>query len=797
MASNKKPKASPKNKLDHTVSQINKSNAHLQAAELQSKESTKKGDATRNTAGFVDLAWIRAERNEAFLFPRNFAVTVEHMVGDSSVEKVLKARYSKLLMMNWQFSYKDKTLLESPQHRFVLEYFKEQIQNYGGMKRFIKKNVLPAVKYGISVFAPTISIETKYFIDKVNGIEEKLDLAKIEDIFWYHPATIYRIYLDKNSLNRVGSLTYWLSDKATVDFEYAKESSVATREYTNELSYYEKNKVKSGKEVVRKIDNGGAITLTNIDVTLRGGGVISYQTEGSNPVGKPYIYSLYAPYLLSHYTYESAIKLMSSTGLHSLTATPLDPNSIIDGEGALAQLNAAYREAQESGGGLISSNTHKVETLSMNELREVPNILSSLFGEMMRTHGDSVEALGIDGAGTRNVADAFMKNMEPDLLEEAEDLAHDINSTFMKNMTDMNWGHWMESSFLKQYPILEVRMGDLEEVVDNAHTTEQVETEEITIDNETSGKAVAASSVITTQDKNDNMTSSTLNSKGMLVEKKFVKRLPNNKIEEIIIDVEDLERTFVRAEKDFVDALNRMIQERFIPIIKKSKGDPRAINKALEREIKYIKEELLRVTENTANDILRSNMDEFLRGAKFTDIELNISKIYDKTLKKYSKNVKDKIDIASWDFINKFSADVTSFLKRQGGSSLEQTIERAIQAFSSNSQYNYLEFAKDMVFSENDNLSSIMSEELNKKTPIAIIRTAILEGSCGHCVDYDGTVYYMDEEGDYYNTEGIVYRVLPDSECLGMVYARGTCRCKWITAPKQLVQQINEKQIRV
>lgn len=797
MARGKKYRKSSDPKLDHDISKIAKSDAHLKAAEIQSEEATKKGDAIRNTAGFVDLAWIRAERNEAFLFPRNFAVTVEHMVGDSSVEKVLKARYSKLLMMNWQFSYKDKELLESPQHRFVLEYFKEQIQNYGGMKRFIKKNILPAVKYGISVFAPTVSIETKYFIDEENKINEKLDLARIEDIFWYHPATMYRIYMDKGHLNRVGSLTYWLNDKATVDFEYAKESGEATKKYTDEISYYEKSKIKKNEVVTRKIDNGGAITLTHIDVAVRGGGVISYQTEGSNPIGKPYIYSLYAPYLLSYYTYESAIKLMSSTGMHSLIATPLDPNSIIDGEGALAQLNKAYQEAQASGGGLISSNTHKIETLSMNELREVPNILSGLFGEMMRTHGDSVEALGIDGAGTRNVADAFMKNMEPDLLEEAEDLAHDVSSTFLKYMTDMNFGHWIKSGYLKQYPVLEVQMGDLEEVVDNAHTTEEVKKDEITIENDTTEKEVLASSVIVSQNQEDNMTSSTFNSQGMLVKKKFVKRLPNSKIEEMIIDIEDLERTFVKAEKEFVDALNRMIQERFIPILQKSKGDPRAINKALEREIKYIKDELLRVTEYTANDILRSNMDEFMRGAKYTDFEQNITKIYEKTLKKYSKNVKEKIDIASWDFVNKFSADVTSFLKRQGNSSLEQTIDRAIVAFSANDQYNYLEFAKDMVFSENDTLALIMAEEINKKTPIAIIRTAILEGSCGHCVDYDGTVYYMDEEGDYYNTEEIPYRDLPDSECLGMVHGRGTCRCKWITAPKRLVHQINEKQIRV
>lgn len=768
-------------KLDHKVSQLAKNNAHLHAAEEQSKITAQGGDSVNNTAGFVNLAWINGELNEAFMFPRNFAVTIEHMCGNLFLAKPLSSRMGKLEMMNWQFTYKNKDLIHSPQHRFVLEFLKEQIENYGGMHHFIKQNVLTAIKYGISVFAPTVSVQKRVFRD--GDIEEVLELGCIDNIFWYHPASLYRIYMDKEDLNRVGSVEFWQPEKATVSFEYAKEDRQFSQKYSSDLSYYEQNKRKEGKPITRTLDNGGKIVLSNIDVAISAGGVVSYNTEGSNPVGKSYIYPLYPLYLLSHYTMESTIKTMSTTGFHSLIATPINPDSIMDPAGSLAQLQQAYKEAQENGGGLISSNTHNISNLPVNDIKDIPTMLESIFTLSSRSFGESVDALGIDG-GTRGVSDAFMKNLEPELLLDARQLSRGVNSTFLKYYIDMNFGHWIRSGYLEQYPVLDVDLGEVENVTNNSHNTEKI----VVTQDQQKGKEN------TSPKENEEIKASQSFSEKTNNNNNIIKRKPNNIIEEIILDIEDIEKTFIQVEKDLVNKLNEIIRSKFSTILRSTQGNPKKINQALEKEIEFIKKELLNSLEYNAKELLRMNVSEYLRGTQYIGIQEDIHEMGNKTLQKYTKKSKERIEIISYDLINKLASDTTSFLKTKGSMPIKTLLNRAIIAFTLYTQHNYMKLARDMMFTANDDIAMILAQELvHSSKEIILVRTGILEGACSPCTEMSGTVYHIDEFGSPYNTEGKPFRELPDSECLGMVHGKGVCRCKWFIAPAVLEKFIKSK----
>lgn len=732
----------------------------------RSKEAEKTGDAMQNAAGIVNQGWYYDEQNEAFQFPYTFAETAEQMGRNPILGKALYARTSKLEMSSWKFGYQDEDLESSPQHRFVLDYLNEQIENCGGMNRFIKKNVLPALKYGVSVFAPVFDLETRYF----KG--EQLPLTRFKNIFWYHPAFMFRVFMDAEDLSRVGSIQYWLPNKATVSFDMDKNASQKMRDkISGDLSKYEKSKIRDNKTVERSLDMGGRLTLTDIDLKMRMGGVISYNTEGSNPIGRPYLYTQYGLHLFIESIINSSVRLMYSGGLHSYQAVPINPDSAFlnDNAGVTEQMMQAYEEFIKVKGGLFVSNTHKIEPISANEMKDLPQLLDTAFQFVMRTVGESVDTLGLDGGGSRSLSTAMLKAQQPELGLDANQLCYDINNTFLKYFTDMNFGHWMRSGYLKQYPIMKWDIGEVEEVLENAETRNI---------NENKNEVLASAYY---NKNSEGQTTESVISDGILQKKRYVKREPSGAVETITIDVAALEKAYYAGETAITEAVNKILREQVIPILQRSSGDLKLIRSQIEKITKEIRKELETILTTNAGAFARLSLDEYLRSALAAGGPAEAGKIAERAVKNAAPELKEKAAVASAALANEIINDISQFFNRNIALSNDEIINLAIKAFSADNQYNYVNFARDLTMYGADKANAAVIARLaDSGRQVAVVRTAILEGSCGHCAELDGIIYYRNERGDYWNPDGIPYRELPDTECAGMIHGKGTCRCKYI-----------------
>lgn len=460
------------------ASQLIRDNPTLLASVKRTSELAELGDLFKNTAGIVDLNWINEEQNERFGFPFNFAKTYEEMHRNPIVSKIFQSRSSKILLGEWNISYKDKSLLKDPHHKFVLEYILEQIENTGGMREFIRANVIPALKFGVSIFAPIFDIETKEF----NG--EDILLPKIKNFYWYHPAFLFRVFMDSENLSRVASLQYWIPDKATVTFDLSSKemldlsSKVTKRISSNALKKLDEDPT---YEVIRKLNYGGNIKLTDIDIALVMGGVISYNKEGSNPIGKAYTYTLYGLSKVVDSLISSLYTSLANVGFHSLQAVPINAESGLSFTAEhLTQLKKEISEFFKNGGGLFTSNTHELKEVPTTQVQYINDIIDELYGIMTKLLGESVEALGSGqqsmGFGGGEVAKTLQENMTPEIEDDAQQLLQGLNNTFIPYLIKNTFQHWFDVGLLQQMPTFTWgESGQLEEVLKDEQTEEEID----------------------------------------------------------------------------------------------------------------------------------------------------------------------------------------------------------------------------------------------------------------------------------------------------------------------------------
>lgn len=749
----------------------------MNAAKKASAEASKKGDALRNTGGIVSQTWYYDEQNSDFNFPYTFAETAEKMSRDPFLHKALKSRQSKLEMSKWWFGYKSQELEDSPQHRFVLDYLTEQIDRCGGIGRFIKQQVLPALKYGVSLFAPTFDLETRLF-----GAEQ-LTLTRFKNMYWYHPGYMFRVFMDKSDLTRVGSVQYWLPDKATVSFDASRgPKKPLSEKVSKDLTTGEKTKWEKGEGVVRSLSMGGGLTLTDIELPLRMGGIVSYNAEGSNPIGRPYTYPLYGIHLATEAIINSTARLFYGTGAHSFQAVPINPDTALLGDPAqiISQINDTWGKMQAEGGGLATLTTHKIEPISINEVKDIPAMLDTLFQLSSRTLGESVEALGMDG-GSRSLSSAMLKIQQPELVLDAQQLCFDVNNTFIKYFVDLNFGHWIKSGFLEEYPELKWDIGAVEEVLDNA------ETKDINIQ---TPAGVQASSLFSGENAKGETTVSIID-KGIVQKKRYIRRDPTAGIETITIDIEAMERAYAGAEDNIRAKIKELVRQKITPILAGG-GDLKEVKRAVERLSKDVKTMLEEALKGNAQSFIDLSAQAYLRTAARMEQSIDIDRMAKRALRDAETAIKDKAAVASAGLISEIVNDISQFYNRNIALSDREIANLALEAFGRDGAYDYANFAKDVVMYDADIADKALVDALsNGGAQVAVIRTAIMEGSCEHCKSRDGLIFYVNDRGEYWNPDGYEYTPLPDKNCAGMIYGKGTCRCKDMPVYTGLVRFFN------
>lgn len=809
------------------ASQLIKDNPTLLASVKRSGELANLGDLLNNTAGIVNLNWTNEEKNAKFGFPFEFAKTYETMHRNPIVNKIYSSRTSKILLGEWNISYKDKTLLNDPHHRFVIEYLLEQIENTGGMREFIRDNVIPALKFGVSIFAPTFDIETREF----NG--EDILLTKIDNFYWYHPAFLFRVFMDGNNLNRVASLQYWIPDKASVTFDISSnEMNDLSEKITKRISPQALRKLADDPnyEVTRQLSYGGNITLTDIDISLVMGGVVSYNKEGSNPIGKAYTYTLYGLSRVVDSLINSLYTSLDNVGFHSIQAVPLNAaNGLSYTAEHLLQLKKELGEFFKNGGGLFTSNTHELKEVPTTQVQYINDLIDELYSIMTKLQGESVEALGSGqqsmGFGGGEVAKTLQENMTPEIDDDAQQLIKGLNKTFIQYFIDINFKHWFDIGLLKQYPTFTWGESEqLEEILKDEQTESEIDPvdnpqegdsndtdnnpEHLINDTHKEAKAStfwikrimdklikrevkASSETFTSENTRGNFTESEVKN-GVLTKKVYVKRDPNGIVEELTIDVEDMERTFLEAEIKIRDQINNLVRDKIPDIVAESKGDINKIDREIKKLHKEIVKEIQEVLGANSSSFANLYMNMYNKSIKALKQKELTPKQQEQALNKVFKQLRDKFkkkaDLSAYIIEKRISEDIASIFTRGLNLSQDELTQFALQRYSIDSNYNYTSFARDLVMYESDEISKDLAKQINSTdNPVALVRTAILEGSCDHCKTLDGVVYYIDPKtGDIYNREGTQYYDLPDTNCSG-VKGNNTCRCNYLPVSRALV----------
>ena len=816
------------------ASQLIKENPTLLASVKRSEELSNLGDLLNNTAGIVNLNWTNEEKNAKFGFPFEFAKTYETMHRNPIVNKIYSSRASKLLLGEWNISYKDKSLMNDPYHKFVIEYILEQIENTGGMREFIRDNVIPALKFGVSIFAPTFNIETRSF----NG--EDIMLTKIENFYWYHPAFLFRVFMDGNNLNRVASLQYWIPDKASVTFDISSnEIKDLSEKITKRLSPQALRKLSEDPnyEVTRQLSYGGNITLTDIDISLVMGGVVSYNKEGSNPIGKAYTYTLYGLSRVVDSLINSLYTSLDNVGFHSIQAIPINSaNGLSITTEHLTQLKKNIEVFFDKGGGIFTSNTHELKEVPVTQVQYINNLIDELYSIMTKLQGESVEALGSGqqsmGFGGGEVAKTLQENMTPEIEDDAQQLIKGLNKTFIQYFIDMNFGHWFSVGLLKQYPtFIWGESNQLEEVLKDEQKDSEIDTtekpkeefnndtdnntQELKNDTQKEAKAsslwikdilnklfkkeVKASSQVFTSEspeKFGNFTESEVKN-GVLTKKVYVRRDPNGIVEELTIDVEDLEKAFMGSEIKIRDQINNLVRDKIPDIVSSSQGDINKIDKAIKSLHKEIVKEITDVLGANSSSFANLYMNMYNKSIKaLKQKELTIKQqeqMLNSMLKQLKDKFKKKADISAYIIEKRISEDIASIFTRGMNLSRDELTQFALQRYSIDSTYNYTSFARDLVMYESDEIGVELAKKINStENPVALVRTAILEGSCEHCKTLDGTTYYIDPKtSDIYNRDGVPYYDLPDVNCAG-TKGNNTCRCNYLPVSRALVDLSDE-----
>lgn len=800
----------------------------LQQAFIENQALQKVGDGLQNFAGIVNLGYYSDEQNSDFSFPINFARTADKMSRDLILGSCLQNRLSLLAMSEWTFGYETKELENDPRHAFVLKKLNESMKLAGGMKRFIRRNVLPSLKYGISIFAPVLKPASEAF----NG--EVRDLAMFEDFIWYHPAFIFRIFQNSENLNKVGLVQYWASEKAAVEHEIINEPknvSILSADLTKTEKDILNGKHETKKQVVRTLKNGSKLVLLDIDFEMTAGGVISFNTEGSNPIGRPFLYETYTLWKLLSAIMESTTKAAKAPGFHSYFATPLNTADPKVNRGTMGELQENVSkfmqpdEGAHTGGGVFFSNTHKFEKFTSTDLQYIPQMFDALFSAISRMKDSGVDSLGVGGSGAnRSLSAALLLSQKPTLEMDAEQLCYSVSSTFLSYWTELNFYDWINAGLLREKPVLKWDIGAAEEVmpgVDKEENTDMSvvhassksplqnkEIENVGVWGKIKNAALTAFGARVPKDIEDNPDKPISNKNnagqsltyfgedGLPVKKTFIKRAPKKGVEVAVLDIAQIEQTYQTALDSSKAKLSAFFKAELPDLIEKSLKAPSPAKKmqelvdGLEPKIKRILEESQAMN---APLFAMLSQNEF-EASLFTMGETLKKSVVDEAVKSFAgrKEFKTKLDLYTMVVKNQFGTDLSNYLTKNLSFSPEEIMKRTLTDLGTGKAFSYDKIMKEVVLNEGAELSKDVADALTKDGyKLAVVRTAIMDANtCEHCKELDGVVYYFDGV-NWINAQGIPYYELPDGECAGMKYGSGTCGCKYMSVDPRIVTAAN------
>lgn len=300
----------------------------------------------------------------------------------------------------------------------------------------------------------------------------------------------------------------------------------------------------------------------------------------------------------------------------------------------------------------------------------------------------------------------------------------------------------------------------------------------------------------TTYDKNKNP----ISQESKIWLGKFIKRKPSGVESYIIKDTSLLNQNLI--------VLSDELNDYILQFMKEAMKDTKLIELALKKPDEFIKTSLLTPAK-------RKELLEELKGI----LERNVGDLFDIKAKEIlqgsaTKDFKALFGMTQSDWINKMTQEYIRKNAINVGRALIARTElksmEALRNFTSGyTKDNDLSEAVNVVFervfnykgkgidtaSQNEavsvfqEVSNQANENASKKIKnLAFIRCGYLESMCKECQKYYNVLYVPNGLGGYYNEQGIEYKQLPDSDCLG---GKENCKCYYAPIKLEVLDIIN------
>lgn len=300
----------------------------------------------------------------------------------------------------------------------------------------------------------------------------------------------------------------------------------------------------------------------------------------------------------------------------------------------------------------------------------------------------------------------------------------------------------------------------------------------------------------TTYDKNKNP----ISQESKIWLGRFIKRKPSGVESYIIKDTSLLNQNLI--------VLSDELNDYILHFMKEAMKDTKIIELALKKPDEFIKtslltpakrkellEELKGILERNVGDLFDIKANEILQGSATKDFKAIfgmtqnewINKMTQEYIRKNAINVGRALiartELKSMEALRNFTAGYTkdNDLSEAVNVVFERVFNYKGKGIDTASQNEAVSVFQEVSNQANENASK-------KIKNLAFIRCGYLESMCKECQKYYNVLYVPNGLGGYYNEQGIEYKQLPDSDCLG---GKENCKCYYAPIKLEVLDIIN------
>lgn len=729
--------------------------------------------------GIPDTKFNRGDEGNDFDFPIKWGITCKKMEKSIYLEPVLTFFKNIFNTFNYSIEIPDE-YDNNITVKIAYDFFVKQFKRAGGLQNLLVEIAYNTLVYGFNFFTPKLEVMN----GNIYGLKGNYECLK--GFKFYDPTLLYSFIFNEDDTDELQAVKIFSSPKQIGGRSDAE--GLLYNDYLDNLL----------KQTTQK--------LITIDFDLSIAGYCHYGTIQGDPLGKPFLYSVYPLWKVLENMDNSFNRNLSNIGEHSFNYSLYNTaESLSDEQRKIAEKE--IRDFVNRKGGVFIGSFGKIEKIEGIDANEWYNFRDGMLSTIFKNKGVDIKSLGLNRGATRDLASISQSDSIVNAYGIISRFVEQINNTFMKRYFDLNFKDLRIQGLCDYFRIkCEVPAENIEAIGKEENNqnlnNDSLQLSNLSGINKDNKDIIQTNTTLSDGSKQvvDYDNGKPISSKTTIPMSKFIKQLPDD-ITQFVIDTTDLERILVRSSEE----LNRYL----LDFIKNAMLDDTLIEKALKNPTSFIRGSLLsknqrlaltenikQYLENHAYEFFNYKAKEIVNGAggiAFTDIFGKSLESWIDTQVKYF--LKNKITLITDDLSAKVEKNAIDYLFNSArGYSRDIDIEVA-KDFIKNEIFNWkgkqLESAIDnQVISTFQEVSNDANNDVSKKVKgMMKVRSGILETMCSHCQKYFGVLYKKDSEGNWYNIDHD-YVELPDKDCIGAKYGN-KCRCYYVMVSDSTLNVIN------